>query len=172
MHELWVGSSITDKIIFFFFVLQALRYVHYLYWQFSGSTMQEESMTKIIRAFDLFEWGAFVLIRFVPLGKMGRFAWGGFIVFTLFVLILQFVLAEWGMVERLKTGAWITYYVFLFLIDVMGINVIGIFVDKYGASIAGIDAVLKNSWAGKVLASIIVFIVKVLIKSKIDHKKK
>jgi len=163
MKELLSGANTLDIIIGVFFFIELIWMLYYLLWQFAGTSMSEETMTKIIRFLDIMEWGIFVVTRFLPYNKIGKSALGAFYVASFILLILQFVLAEWGSFSRFKTFLWMCYYVILFLIDIIKIDVFGELAMRFGPTFVSIDHYLKGSWLGVVLQAIIVAMLKEII---------
>ena len=122
--------------------------------------MSESSMTIWIRTLDVFETIIFIVLRFVQPSQIGLYCWAAFLVIQLLLLALQFIFAEWGGVARLKTILWIAFYVILFMIDILGIDVIGIVAQKIGPTMVKADNYLANSWVGDLLASALIVVLK------------
>lgn len=165
--------SWMDTLIVANLCKEVLWVIPYLLWQFDKIDGSEETWTKVIAFADITEWIILVLTRFVPYGTWGTIALGAFYAINLITLILQFVFAEWGLIEKLKTTFWIAFYVALMLIDIAHMDLIGMAAAAIGQNIQQLDMILKSSWFGAVLKGIILAVLKILpIMFKLKKKER
>lgn len=156
--------NFIDKILLGFMIYFLIFFFVFLLYQTGKIRLSESSMGHWIRANDVFETILLVLTRFLPFGFWGTFGLGAFYVLSIILLSLQFVFAEFGPGRKILDLMWIGFYVMLFMMDVLDVNVIQTIMQSESSQKAQlIDSFLKNSFLGKIIISIVTPIIRGLI---------
>lgn len=152
-----------DKYLLIHLAIEIVFAVFYLSWQFERVSFPEKGMQLIIAILNLIETVLLVLTRFLPFSGWGAFALGAWYVLNTILLLMQFVLADWGWRYKVQDVLWIILYVNLFMHDVIGISIIHKLIAKYGGNLIEFGEKIKGTYWGDIVKSIIIVLVKEVV---------
>ncbi len=154
MISKFLALRLIDKILLVFFTAYLILTITYFRWQFDQIYMLEDSMTKALKFFDVLEWIMFLVTRFVPFGKIGRFSLCGFYILVLTTLVFQFTFADRSFRRKhpaWKDIAWISYYVILIMVDIFNVPVLTLLFSRFSSFPAILEYFLVHPQIGKTI---------------------
>ena len=161
-----------DKVLFAYLAIVIVWSVIYLSWQFEKIDIDEKTMQVIIAILTIFETVLLIMTRFMEFGSWGVFALGSWYVLNTILLVMQFVLANWGWKYKVQDIIWIALYVHLFCIDVIHVNLIAGLFSKYCPAIFAFGEKIKDTYWGDLIKCVFLALVKgvlnIIITAKSD----
>lgn len=161
-----------DIAIIIHLFIETIFSVFYLLWQFDRLSISENVIKTTINFLNYIETVILILTIFLDYGTWGTFGLGAWYVLNSILLILQFSLAEWGWLQKVKDVFWLLFYAYLFLLHVLHIDAIAEISKRYGASVLAFGASLRGNLWGDILKAIIIATIKLafsFLSRKIDE---
>ena len=152
-----------DKALLIHLAIEIVFSVFYLFWQFERIEFPEKAMQVIISILNIFETVLLIMTRFMDYGSWGVFALGAWYILNTLLLVMQFVLADWGWRYKIQDVLWISLYVHLFCLDVVHVNLITGLVSKYSPAILAFGEKINGTFWGDLLKGILLAVVKVVL---------
>lgn len=161
-----------DKVLLVFLAIQFIFAIVYLLYQFEKIDIDDKVIQCVITFLNIIETVLLIMTRFMDYGRWGLFALGSWYVLNTIMLVMQLVLAEWNWTFKVQNVLWIGFYVFLFCLDILHINLIMGLLSKYSPTLLAFGERIQGTFWADLIKALLIALIKgvlsILVTAKSD----